>query len=202
MDLKDRIINQAGSLFVKHGIKRISMDEIASNLGISKRTIYQNFKDKEDLLLQYIKNLESSQKEYVENLSKNEPTVIHVFLKTIQMHREYNFFNIQFLDDINKYYPKAKQELIEQQYLGVVQIKQFLKEGIAQGVIRENLNIEVNSFLLQDSKRTFINAKRISNKSFSDWEIFFTSMINFIRGISTASGIEIVDTHLKNKAQK
>ena len=43
MDLKDRIINQAGELFVKYGVKSISMDEIASKLGISKRTIYQNF---------------------------------------------------------------------------------------------------------------------------------------------------------------
>ncbi|MDD3356727.1 MAG: TetR/AcrR family transcriptional regulator, partial [Dysgonamonadaceae bacterium] len=115
MELKDRIIYQAGELFVKHGIKRISMDEIASKLGISKRTIYQNFKDKEDLLLQYIRHLELMQIEYVRDLSKNEQTVVHVFLRTIEMHKEFDFFNVQFLDDVEKYYPKAKQELIEQQ---------------------------------------------------------------------------------------
>lgn len=196
MELKDRIIQQAGELFMKHGVKRISMDEIASRLGISKRTIYQNFEDKEDLLLQYIQHLELMQMEYVKDLSKNEQTVVHVFLRTIEMHKEFDFFNIRFLDDVKKYYPKAKQELTDQHNRGVVFIKQFLEEGMEQGVIRKDLNIEVVSFLLQDSNRTFIDASRLTNKTFSNWEMFFTSMINFIRGISTANGIEIVDTYL------
>ena len=72
----------------------------------------------------------------------------------------------------------------------------FLEEGMAQGVIRKDLNIEVVSFLLQDSNRTFIDATRLTNKTFSNWELFFTSMINFIRGISSADGIKIVDKFL------
>ena len=196
MDLKDRIINQAGDLFVKHGIKRISMDEIASKLGISKRTIYQNFEDKEDLLLQYIRQKDLMQSEYVKDLSKNEQTVVHVFLRTIEMHKEFDFFNVRFLDDVKKYYPKAMQELVEQQNRRIIYIRQFLEEGMAQGVIRKDLNIEVVSFLLQDSNRTFIDATRLVNKTFTNWELFFTSMINFIRGISTANGIEIVDLFL------
>jgi AcrR family transcriptional regulator len=196
MDLKDRIINQAGDLFVKHGIKRISMDEIASKLGISKRTIYQNFEDKEDLLLQYIRQKDLMQSEYVKDLSKNEQTVVHVFLRTIEMHKEFDFFNVRFLDDVKKYYPKAMQELVEQQNRRIIYIRQFLEEGMAQGVIRKDLNIEVVSFLLQDSNRTFIDATRLLNKTFTNWELFFTSMINFIRGISTANGIEIVDLFL------
>ena len=196
MDLKDRIINQAGDLFVKHGIKRISMDEIASKLGISKRTIYQNFEDKEDLLLQYIRQKDLMQSEYVKDLSKNEQTVVHVFLRTIEMHKEFDFFNVRFLDDVKKYYPKAMQELVEQQNRRIIYIRQFLEEGMAQGVIRKDLNIEVVSFLLQDRNRTFIDATRLLNKTFTNWELFFTSMINFIRGISTANGIEIVDLFL------
>ena len=196
MELKDRIILQAGELFVKHGIKRISMDEIASRLGISKRTIYQNFKDKEDLLLQYIRHMEKMKTQYIKDISKDEQTVVHLFLRIIEMRKEFDFLNMIFIDDVKKYYPKANQELIDQQNRGVVYIKQFLKEGMAQGVIRKDLNIEVVSFLLQDSNRTFIDATRLTNKSFTDWELFFTTMINFIRGISTERGIEIVDTFL------
>lgn len=172
------------------------MDEIASKLGISKRTIYQNFEDKEDLLLQYIRHIEMMKGEYIKDFSTNEQTVVHVFLRTIEMHKEIDFFNVQFLDDVKKYYPKAKQELIDQQKRGIVFVKQFLEEGMKQGVVRKDLNIEVVSFLLQDSNRTFIDATRLTNKTFSNWELFFTSMINFIRGISTARGIEIVDTFL------
>ena len=196
MELKDRIIEEAGKLFTQHGIKKISMDEIASNLGISKRTIYQNFIDKEDLLIHYIRHIEQMQREYLKDLSKNEHTVVHVFLRTIEMHREFDFFNVRFSDDIDKYYPKAKKELQDQQSRGISFLKDFLEEGMAQGVIRKDLNVEVVSFLLQDSNRSFINAIRLENKSFSNWELFFTSMINFIRGISTHGGIEIVDNYL------
>ena len=195
MELKDRIIDQAGELFVKHGIKRISMDEIASKLGISKRTIYQNFKDKEDLLLHYIRHMEKVKAEYIKDISKDEQTVVHVFLRIIEMRKEFDL-NLIFIDDVKKYYPKANQELIDQQIRGVSHIRRFLEEGMAQGVIRKDLNIEVVSFLLQDSSSTFMNATKLTNKSFTHWKLFFTTMINFIRGISTASGIEIVDTFL------
>ena len=196
MELKDRIIHQAGELFMKHGVKRISMDEIASRLGISKRTIYQNFKDKEDLLLHYIRYLEVMKIEYATDLSKDEQTVVHLFLRIIEMRKELDFMNVAFINDIRKYYPKANQELIDQQNRGVVYIKEFLKEGMAQGVIRKDLNVDVVAFLLQDSSRTFISATRLPNKTFTNWELFFTTMINFIRGISTENGIKIVDRFL------
>lgn len=196
MDLKNRIIDEAGKLFTQHGVKRITMDEIASNLGISKRTIYQNFKDKEDLLIHYIRSIMQIQRDYLKDLSANEYTVVHIFLKTIGMHKEFDFFNVRFSDDIDKYYPKAKKELLEQKSRGLSFLKEFLEQGMEQGVIRKELNVEVVSFLLQDSNRSFINAIRLENKSFTNWELFFTSMINFIRGISTHEGIEIVDNYL------
>ncbi len=196
MELKDRIIQEAGKLFIKHGIKRISMDEIASRLGISKRTIYQNFKDKEDLLLHYIRQMEFLKTESIKDLSKNVETVVHVFLKLIEMHKEFDFINITFIDDVKKYYPKANRELIDQQNRGITKIKLFLKEGMRQDVIRKDLNIDIVAFLLQDSNRTLMNTVNLTDKSFSNWELFFTTMINFIRGISTKNGIEIVDKFL------
>ena len=199
MELKNRIILQAGELFVKHGIKRISMDEIASRLGISKRTIYQNFKDKEDLLLHYIRQMEFLKSESLKDLSKNEETVVHVFLKLIEMHKEFDFINITFIDDVKKYYPKANRELIDQQNRGITKIKLFLKEGMRQDVIRKDLNIDIVAFLLQDSNRTLMNTVNLTDKSFSNWELFFTTMINFIRGISTKDGIEIVDKFLSKQ---
>ena len=52
MDLKERIVQTALVLFGKYGIKSITMDEIASGLGISKRTLYETFKDKESILME------------------------------------------------------------------------------------------------------------------------------------------------------
>ena len=52
MDLKERIIQTALLLFGKYGVKSITMDEIASGLGVSKRTLYETFKDKESIIME------------------------------------------------------------------------------------------------------------------------------------------------------
>ena len=53
-ELRNRIIDKAAVLFTRHGIKSVTMDYIASQMGISKRTLYENFKDKDQLLLECI----------------------------------------------------------------------------------------------------------------------------------------------------
>ena len=57
MEIKERIIAKAGDLFFQYGVKSVSMDELAFSLGISKRTIYENFKDKNEILLSLLMNM-------------------------------------------------------------------------------------------------------------------------------------------------
>ncbi len=64
MGIKERIIVKAGDLFFQYGIKSVSMDELASSLGISKRTIYKNFKDKEEILLSLLVRLRDERKKF------------------------------------------------------------------------------------------------------------------------------------------
>ena len=199
-EIKDRIASQAGELFMQHGIKSVSMDEIASKLGMSKRTIYQHFVDKEELLIYFLEYTEQQQLEKLKQLSETLPSVIDIFLHIIDMHREMaSLYCIRFQEDIEKYFPKAQQKMKEQHEKGTILSKDFLKTGIEQGVIRPDLNIEVTAFLLQDTNNTYVHASRMMYRPFSIWELFFTMMVNFIRGISTNKGIKIIDEYLKKE---
>ncbi len=71
MDIKEKIVFVAGALFMHNGIKNISLDEVASKLGISKRTIYQHFEDKEDILVYFLKYTQKKQFEDLQNAKKN-----------------------------------------------------------------------------------------------------------------------------------
>lgn len=197
-EIKDRIATQAGELFMQHGVKSISMDEIASKLGMSKRTIYQHFADKEEIVVYFLDYSKEQQQANVKELLDTLPTIIDVFLKIIEMHRNMeSFYCIKFQEDIEKYFPKAQQKMMEQHQSGTLMSKEYLRRGIEQGVIRPDLNLEVIAFLLQDTRNTYIHAVRMSYRPFSIWELFFTMMINFVRGISTEKGIKIIDEYLK-----
>jgi AcrR family transcriptional regulator len=200
MEIKDRIAVRAGELFMEHGVRSVSMDEIASKLGMSKRTIYQHFPDKEEILIYFLDYYEQHRLESLEKLFETLPTVVDIFLHVMDKHREMAMaYNIKFQEDIEKYFPRAQEKTNEQRERSVVLTKEFLKKGIEQGVIRNDLNFEVTAFLLQNMSNTYMNALRMATRTFSIWELFFTMTISFVRGISTEKGIKIVDDYLKKQ---
>jgi AcrR family transcriptional regulator len=199
MDIKDRIIQQAGRLFFQYGVKSTSMDEVASSLGISKRTIYENFRDKEDLLLSYLKQVCEDRKKTVQELMERFDNVVEVFLHIMEIHKTATFANIKFYEDIYRYYPNVDAFLKEESHKANEFFVQFLKKGVEQGVIRENLNIEVEAFLVEESTSIYMRASHIDKFPFSFSELISTVMVNFIRGISTEKGIKIVDKYLEKQ---
>lgn len=199
MEIKDKIASSAGELFMQHGVKNVSMDEVASMLGMSKRTIYQHFNDKEELLIHFLKFSEKQEVDNINEVLQSSATIIHAFLHIMEMHRDLeSYYNIKFQEDIEKYFPKAKAVWSEQKERSTILTKQYLKEGIKQGVIREGLNLEVAAFLLQDTNNTFLHASRMVARPFTIWELFSTMLTNFIRGISTEKGTQIVDEYLNH----
>lgn len=196
-EIRERIASQAGELFMQHGVKSVSMDEIASRLGMSKRTIYQHFTDKEEILISFMERTEEKQLAVLKEFSGTLPTVIDIFLCIIEKHREFDSgYCIKFQEDIEKYFLKAKKKMAEQFERNTSLLKEFLQKGIEQGVIRTDLNLEVTAFLLQETNNTYRHASQMAYRPFSIRELFFAMMVNFIRGISTEKGIKIVDAYL------
>lgn len=79
METKERIIRKASELFCQYGIRSVSMDELASSLNISKRTIYETFKDKEEILLSVLSAKKAQRKADFELLVSHATNVIEVF---------------------------------------------------------------------------------------------------------------------------
>lgn len=199
MDIKDRIIKKAGELFFQYGIKNISMDELASSLGMSKRTIYENFKDKEDILRSLILNLGDERNNVFSDYLAKGLNVIEVFINVIEIQKKMPVSNAKFLQDIYKYYPKISKLMQENIEKNNEFLQQFLLKGIEQGYIREDLNVGVTAFLVEESTYIYIRASYLEKPPFSFSDLFYTMMINFVRGISTERGIKIIDTHLNSK---
>lgn len=103
-ELRDRIIVKATEAFTAHGIKSITMDDIATSLGISKRTLYEVFEDKETLLREVLLKNQVDKNEFLENLLAESTNVLEVILVCFQKSIEmFHKTNKRFFEDLKKY---------------------------------------------------------------------------------------------------
>jgi len=196
--IRERIIQQATDLFSLYGIKNVSMDDLASSLGISKRTIYQNFKNKEDILKSCIlASRENRTRRIIEIMSQSE-NVVYGCLQIINDYKDTRLPATIFWEDIYKYYPEVYQCILEDAEKSNIYLKQLLKEGIKDNYFRKKINFDETVFMLDISTCIKICGIYSVRVSLSRIDLICNMMINMLRGISTPKGVEIIDQYIAN----
>ena len=141
----ERIKHTAHELFMQFGLKSVSMDDIAGKLGMSKKTIYQYYADKDGLVDEVIMSV-LEHNETCCNMDKNraDNAVHEIFLAMDFIMEVFRSMNPSLLFDMQKYYPSAYQKFAKHKndYLFGV-IKENLKRGIEEELYREDLKVEV-----------------------------------------------------------
>lgn len=178
------------------------MDELAASLGISKRTIYENYADKEQLLLAFLLQFRDERDKKVAQVLTRTNNIIEFFIEMMKIHENMPLYTAKFYEDIYKYYPNVYEKIKEDTQRSNEFLKSVLNRGIEQGYVRENLNTEVTAFLVEESTYIYIRASYLETPPFTFRELFSTMMTNFIRGISTEKGIKIIDGYLAKHSNK
>lgn len=194
--LGERIIQQATVLFSRDGIKNVSMDDLASSLGISKRTIYENFKNKEDILKNCILVLQENRNRRVIVTMRQSENIMYGCLQIINDIRYTQSPTVKFWEDVYKYYPQVYQCILEDAEKSNIYLKQLLEEGIKDNYFRKNLNFDETVFMLDISTYIKIIGIYSVRVPLSRTDLIFNIMVNMLRGISTAKGIEIIDKYI------
>lgn len=137
-------LNTISNLFNTYGIKSITMDDIAKELGISKKTLYQHFKNKDDIIykvMQYKIKSEQIEIDKLCCLHLNTIEQLRMISKyTLNKLRELNSL---FCHGMNKYYPQIWEKFIGQRKKYILNIiKLNLEIGIKQGIYKRNLNTD------------------------------------------------------------
>ncbi|MDR2448892.1 MAG: TetR/AcrR family transcriptional regulator [Prevotellaceae bacterium] len=198
-NIKERIIQEATRLFSKQGCKVITMDEIASSMGISKRTIYENFPDKRGLLLQCVEYFFQRAQSNVNMILKSSDDIISTIVKTMKCESDFfgqakhNFFN-----EIQKYFPDVHKSTItiyEKQRFE--DTEKLLKKGQEDKVIRKDIDIKITTVLLQELGTLILNSDTFLKYGYDKYTLMPTFMFTFTRGICTEKGLKILD-ELKN----
>ncbi len=145
MEIKDRILEKAHDLYMRYGIKSITMDEIAGHLGISKKTIYQSYKDKDELVSAVFNRIITENKNACELGHNTSHNAIHEqFLCSDVVQEMFNRMNPSILHDIMRYHPKVYAELEKHKKEYVFEmIKNNLQRGIDEGLFRPDMQVDI-----------------------------------------------------------
>lgn len=194
--VKEHIISAAAKAFTQKGIKTVRMDDIATGLSISKRTLYELFHDKEDLLLDVMKLHREEMQEYMFQVASEAENVLEVLLKFFQRTaQDFQNTNRRFFEDMEKY-PKVRRYIDESRKENLDSAMEFYRKGVEQGIFREDVNYDIVRAMVCEQMDLLLRSDIC--KSYSLVEIYETVVFMHMRGISTEKGLKIVDEFLLN----
>lgn len=145
MEAKDRIISRANALFLRNGIKSVSMDNIAADLGMSKKTLYKVFTNKDELVLAVVSTeLMGAQCECANVAGRAANAVEEMVMLSRWADEQFANVHPSIFYDLRKYYPAAWAQFSAHKNTFILeQITRNLRRGVAEGLFRPDLDVEV-----------------------------------------------------------
>jgi AcrR family transcriptional regulator len=195
MEIRDRIIEGAAALFKTYGIRAVTMDSLASHIGMSKRTIYENFADKDEILEGVIQVMAERQKTLVKKILDDSDNAIDAIFRLIETSRDhFQEMSPAFHEDIKKFHREVlmnktvKCEMPD--YRNNIEV---IEKGIKQKIFRKDINADVVNRCLYSLARSTMDGELYPFENFTRREVIKNVIINYLRGISTDEGIQLID---------
>ncbi len=200
VELRERILKSAAELFATHGIKGITMDQIAASLVISKRTLYEIFSDKEALLKECLLRRQEEMHTFVVGVYNNSANVLEVILKVYQRTiEEFHKTNRCFFDDVKRY-PKICEQLRASKAEDTENTMAFFRMGVEQGIFRSDINFAIVNQQVKMQLEMLMNSELSSEYPFL--ETYESIMFIWLRGISTEKGAQILEEFICEYREK
>lgn len=176
------------------------MDFIASELGISKRTLYENFKNKDALIIACLEQTREQYHKQFIHISENDTNTIVKLVRYYEVIADfYNNTSRSFQLDVERMHSKVNEEYKNSRNKSILYTRKLLRCGVEEGVIRADIDIDIISYLYNDQMEWFRCSKDIYKLEYKISDILKNVVFIFIRGIATEEGNRILETILKNK---
>ena len=201
MELRDRIIEVSSDLFMSNGCKSVTMDEVAAANGISKRTLYEHFKDKTNLLEECLLMMEEKMKMLGEKAFSGSKSIIELICLEHESQSDMMInMRIRFFEELKKYYP-ALYEKMHKRFTDFhkVTTRKFLERGQKEGLFLINIDMEVVGRMVFEIATIIQNSEIFSLANHSRKQLFRETMVMYFRRISTEEGIKMMDKYLNIK---
>jgi AcrR family transcriptional regulator len=200
--VKERIIKEAFTLFWRYGIKSVTMDDIAKDLGISKRTIYQHYPDKEAIVILVVKQELEMQKCQMDKMDEDNLNPIEQIIQAADYMRiSLAHMNPVVFYDLKKYHPQAWDLFHQNKHEYIIKsIRDNLVAGIDAGLYMKNINVDILSLLRIEQVLMAFDPTIFPADRFSMMHVQMEFVHHFLRGILTAKGLEYYTKYTEESA--
>ncbi|MCR8556897.1 TetR/AcrR family transcriptional regulator [Mucilaginibacter sp. BJC16-A38] len=193
----ERIIQGGEELFLTAGIKSVTMDDIAKHLGMSKKTIYQFFKDKNELVIALVKKKLKEDEDQIAEIMSKSGNVIEELINMMKCSEDiFSRINPIVIHDMQKYHPDAWSEF--QKFKADVLIstlEELLTKGMKQGYIRPDIDVRIIARMRVSQVEMGFNTSIFPMAEFNPWKVQVQFLEHFNYGICTLKGYKLLNQY-------
>jgi AcrR family transcriptional regulator len=199
MDYRQKITEEAAIMFRTYGIRAVTMDMLAAQLGISKRTIYEVFSDKDELLKGVLKWMSKKQHEVMSRIFSESDNVIEAIFKMLDLMTDhFQKMSPAFSMDMKRLHRNVFENPEEMKDMPYLQNNsEILTRGIKEGLFRDDIDIEITNKCLLEVVRMSNDNSVFPLDDFLNKDVIRNFYINYLRGISTQKGLELINKYEK-----
>ena len=204
MTQREKVVAQVSQMIKTLGVKSVRMDDVATGLGMSKRTLYEMFGDKEELLYESILYMIEQRQRCVSEQLKGCSNMLEVLLRSVRLiddNVESRDFERRLAFNLKKFYPnvfeKVQRAHTEQ---GLANLRNALDKCLEEGYLDPNIDVELMARLFFATSGMLMSDNQIMiPDGVSRTEAFGAMAVNFIRGLASVKGLQLIDDILSKE---
>jgi AcrR family transcriptional regulator len=195
VDKEKQIIADAIKVFMTYGIKSVTMDDIARNMRMSKKTLYQYVSDKNDLVTKCLQHdCDLSEHRINEIVQHNLNAIEENFEISKLIVDDLKSIHPSIFYDLEKYYPEAWQKMHELRHEFTAEVMhKNMEKGMKEGLYRDDLNISVMTRLWVSRLNMIFNPDFFTLNEFNLAELYRQMFIHHVRGIASVEGLKYIE---------
>ncbi|MBO4814414.1 MAG: TetR/AcrR family transcriptional regulator [Muribaculaceae bacterium] len=203
MTTQSRIIKETRELMTRIGVSAMTMDMVARNCGISKRTLYETFPDKKTLVKTCMAESHRERDRQLNEIFHSASNCYDALFKTYLYIRKYmDNTSLVFVTDIKRLYPDLFLERREKEKNLVSGLSKILSQAQVEGYVEKSIDTQIAAFLFLNNMRDISENRRHEDFGFQAIDVFDAAFLNFLRGISTIEGIKTIEAYYQDNNQK
>lgn len=204
MASREQVIKRAAEMIVELGVKSLRVDDLAHDLAMSKRTIYEIFADKKELLYYSIKYLFNREAEQIMQRVDTRVGGIPALFEMFDLMSKSGSVRQRIMENLRKFYPELfEQIMVENRDYGLAQLRERLNELIKEGLVSEKVNVDLSVTMFYYTSMGLMRrqGQLVLPEGVTEADAFRYTIVNFFRGIATLKGVEQIDDYLSQKSK-